>query len=381
MGWFLRGLGQTASDVETARQGNSAIARQQTLDRAAAAKANLDNLLTQARIKSLGAAPPSIDKDKIRAQLVSYASDLNESPRNRKNYLDLVKSLDSGVPVETIAQTMLKLRQEQPEKPEDVTKQYSNALARGDMTEAARLLPLVKQFMDLTKPRTSYNVHEALHEEHPDWTPEQILAAGQPPSFPRIAQVNDAKGNVIGYNYFQGMPGGNVNMKFLNAGAGGAPLPGGVIPPKPTGTTLTMAQMASTVLPEMKRVSDEVDTVASQLGPAVGRWNEFMTGKLGAANPQMAHLQTDLKLLSSAIVRTHFGGRGGQEYIDGLEQYFRLAQSPENLKARISAANEWLDTYAGMAGGTTTTQSKPESTSSAPPAGAKVRDYTQLGSQ
>ena len=129
-----------------------------------------------------------------------------------------------------------------------------------------------------------------------------------------------------------------------------------------TMTTRAMAEMATTVLPRMTAISAEVDKMANDLGPAVGRWNELMVNKGGADHPEFAHLDTDLDLLASAIVRTHFGARGGQQYRQELRKQFGEAQSPEDLKARIAAAQDWIQGYADMDKGG-------EPPSSAPPHG------------
>lgn len=231
-----------------------------------------------------------------------------------------------------------------------VTDDQGRSYSVDDPKLPEELKPIVESAKKYQK--EAYSIAAELHKEHPDWTPEQIQAATQRPSFPRIAPVNDAQGNTLGWNYFQGTAGGGVSVKFVGAEQGGAPLEesGGVIPPKPTSTSLTMAQMATTVTPEIQRVSKEVDTTAAALGPLTGRWNEVMVGKVGVDNPAVAGLQQDLFLLASAVVRTHFGAKGGQEYIQALENYFRLSQSPDDLKARIASSEEWIDRYAGMAG-------------------------------
>jgi hypothetical protein len=117
----------------------------------------------------------------------------------------------------------------------------------------------------------------------------------------------------------------------------------------PTAQTRNMADMAQTVLPQMNSVNQEVDQLAQSIGPAIGRWNELLTNKGGTDYPQFAKLDTDLDLLASAIVRTHFGSRGGQQYREELKKMFGEAQSPDDLKARIAGANGWLQGYAHMA--------------------------------
>lgn len=135
---------------------------------------------------------------------------------------------------------------------------------------------------------------------------------------------------------------------------------------QPTMATRNMSEMAKTVIPRMHAVSSEVDHLASALGPAVGRWNELMVNKGGTDYPEFAALDTDLDLLASAIVRTHFGARGGQQYRQELRKQFGEAQSPEDLKARIGAAEQWIQGYADAG------SSKPAPQGNQPPAGAQI---------
>lgn len=119
-----------------------------------------------------------------------------------------------------------------------------------------------------------------------------------------------------------------------------------------TATSRTMAQMAQTVEPQLALVGKEVDDIANQIGPGAGRWNDWWVNKAGIDDPAFAALDTDLDLLSSAIVRTHFGARGGIEYQKALKKRFTSAQSPADLKARIAHAGTWIEGYAKMAGPT-----------------------------
>ena len=47
-----------------------------------------------------------------------------------------------------------------------------------------------------------------------------------------------------------------------------------------------------------------------------GRWNEFLTGKLGTGDPRYAALRTHLTLLSTALMQAHVGSRGGEHMMD-----------------------------------------------------------------
>ena len=102
--------------------------------------------------------------------------------------------------------------------------------------------------------------------------------------------------------------------------------------------------------PQMDNVKQEVQNLAQSLGPAVGRWNKLMVNKGGTDYPEFAGLDTDLDLLASAIVRTHFGARGGSQYREELKKQFGEAQSPEDLINRIDHAEGWIKGYAAAGG-------------------------------
>jgi hypothetical protein len=52
------------------------------------------------------------------------------------------------------------------------------------------------------------------------------------------------------------------------------------------------------------------------LNVATSRWNEFMTGKVGAGDPLYTKLRTDTQLLSTAIMQAHVGSRGSESMLD-----------------------------------------------------------------
>ena len=118
----------------------------------------------------------------------------------------------------------------------------------------------------------------------------------------------------------------------------------------PTNQMRNMGEMAATVQPQMDAIKQEVQQLAGSLGPAVGRWNELMVNKGGTDFPEFAGLDTDLDLLASAIVRTHFGARGGGTYREELRKQFGEAQSPEDLMQRIDHAEGWIKGYAAAGG-------------------------------
>ena len=120
-----------------------------------------------------------------------------------------------------------------------------------------------------------------------------------------------------------------------------------------TAQSRAMGEMASSVLEQIPTILGEVDQLQSKLGPGAGRWNELWVNRVGMNDPDFAQLDQDLDLFASALVRTHFGARGGQQYRAELRKRLGEAQSPDDLKARIASADRWLEGYAKMGKGQT----------------------------
>lgn len=118
----------------------------------------------------------------------------------------------------------------------------------------------------------------------------------------------------------------------------------------PTAQQRNMGEMAASVIPQAQRTVDEINAMRDKLGSAMGRANGFLINKIGKNDPDFSGLDTDLDLLSSAIVRTHFGARGGQAYQAALKKQFSEAQSPDDLISRIQHADSWLRGYAEAGG-------------------------------
>ena len=194
-----------------------------------------------------------------------------------------------------------------------------------------------------------------------------------PPSEPgNYVPFTDAQGNTVGAIDWKTGHIRRADQVPGLAGVAGMQGPGGVsIPPKPTSQTQNMAQMAQTVLPMANNLIAEVGQLKGSIGPAVGRWNQLMVNKGGKDFPEFAGLDTDLDLFASALVRTHFGARGGQGYREELKKQFNEAQSPEDLINRIQHADEWIKGYANMGG----RGAPPQTTGGgAAPAGGKKGD-------
>lgn len=110
-----------------------------------------------------------------------------------------------------------------------------------------------------------------------------------------------------------------------------------------TAATKSMTEAAPGVLKLSARVRALVEAQKSSLGPEAGRWNEFMTGKVGAPNPEFTKLRTDVGLLTTKLMRMHVGARGGELMMGHFKDLIDSGkQSPENLLAALDE----IDTYA-----------------------------------
>lgn len=151
------------------------------------------------------------------------------------------------------------------------------------------------------------------------------------------------------------VPGADGNMKAQAVRPGQTVAPGAVTPAGmssqnvPTSSTRTMMEAAPTVLSLADKVEDLVKQQENQLGPAKSRWSEFMAGKVGAPNPEFTKLRSDVKLLTTLLMRMHVGARGGEyimkEFSDMMDQG---RQSPENMLANVQVIKDYArDVAAG----------------------------------
>lgn len=137
----------------------------------------------------------------------------------------------------------------------------------------------------------------------------------------------------------------------------------------PTSQSRAMAEMAKTIMPATEDLVSQVNHLKEKVGPGKGRWNQLWVNRVGMNDPEFAGLDTDLDLFASALVRTHFGARGGQGYREELRKQFSQAQTPEDLISRIEHANDWIVGYAKMAGDKSIKSALPSTTSKVPSKG------------
>lgn len=146
------------------------------------------------------------------------------------------------------------------------------------------------------------------------------------------------------------VPGQNGTYQAQNVRPGSVVQPGAVNPSGlnslnvPDSSTRTMVANAPGVIDLANRVNQLIDQQVQSLGPAAGRWNEFMSGRIGAPNPQFRQLQTDVKLLKTKLMRMHVGARGGEYIMKSFDDMLDAGKdSPENLKAALTEITSYAN--------------------------------------
>jgi hypothetical protein len=136
---------------------------------------------------------------------------------------------------------------------------------------------------------------------------------------------------------------GQIPATGAGASAGASAAGGGRSFLKPlTSTTQGMKEAAPKVLDLIDRIDPMITSQQRSLGPLAGRWSEFMSGKVGAPNPEFIKLRTDIGLLQTLLMRMHVGARGGRDmmaHFTGLIDSGK--QSPENLHAALTEMREY----------------------------------------
>jgi hypothetical protein len=111
----------------------------------------------------------------------------------------------------------------------------------------------------------------------------------------------------------------------------------------PTMQMRTAGARAQLAAQEVPGVIQEITALKDQLGPIAGRWSEFMQGKVGAPNPEIAGLRSDLIFLSSAVALAHAVGRLPENLREEFDQMINAPkQSPENLITTLNHVQKWM---------------------------------------
>ena len=114
------------------------------------------------------------------------------------------------------------------------------------------------------------------------------------------------------------------------------------MPEAPTGATRAQAQTAARVVTELPRIRKEVQSLGSELGPIQGRWNEFLTGKVGTGDPRFEQLRTDMEFLSAAAAKFHLNSVRAVDKFDTLAQTGKMTAPV--LNGFLDAMEKWAVT-------------------------------------
>jgi len=92
--------------------------------------------------------------------------------------------------------------------------------------------------------------------------------------------------------------------------------------------------------PEDMGIMQLVDKLDSEdkLGPIASRWNEFMTGKVGAGDPDVAALRAKMGLSTTLLMQAHVGSRGSAQMLEHFEDLANQKKlDGPTLKAALGA--------------------------------------------
>jgi hypothetical protein len=255
-----------------------------------------------------------------------------------------------------------------PEKPESPQQVYADAvqdaLNRGvDPNTDPHVMQVADTITSIQKeptPKTE-NAETQFVDEYRAKHPGASIAEGQrafkqnesvnePGNY---VPVNDAKGGTIGWvdpksKHFVSVQ--DVKGVGVPSGQGSpAAAPSGAIPPKPTSQERNVQAQAGIAAEGIPQVVAEIDKLKDQLGPVAGRWNEFMQGKVGMENPEMAGLRADLLMVSSAVALAHARGRLPENLRAEFDHAINAPkQDPENLKAVLNHILPWMQRMQNM---------------------------------
>ena len=119
---------------------------------------------------------------------------------------------------------------------------------------------------------------------------------------------------------------------------------------KPTQTTKTMMEAAPKVKNLVNRIVPTLQALSRDLGPIGGRWNDFMTGKIGVENEEYNKLRVNVGLLTTLLMRMHVGARGSNVIMQKFDNLIGLGyQDPRNLLAAIGEIGVYADDVAAGA--------------------------------
>jgi hypothetical protein len=111
-----------------------------------------------------------------------------------------------------------------------------------------------------------------------------------------------------------------------------------------TAPTRQMAETVPKVIDLVDRTVQLINQQIKSLGPAASRWSEFMSGKVGAPNPEFTRLRTNAALLQTLLLRMHIGARGGERILEHFKDLIDVGkQSPENMLAALEEIKNYAN--------------------------------------
>lgn len=205
--------------------------------------------------------------------------------------------------VQQLADSITSLQKQSATPEQALDKQYNDAITAGDHEKAERILKVMSD----------------------------VAKAKQPPQRAPITEVVLPGGQVEAARPGMTLPAGTQNIGGFSTMN------------RPTAQERNVSAQAAIAAQGIPEVVHKIDSLGDQLGPVMGRWNEFMQGKVGMENPEFASLRADLLMASSAVALAHARGR----LPENLRQEFDNAinapkQSPENLKAVLNTILPWM---------------------------------------
>ena len=183
-----------------------------------------------------------------------------------------------------------------------------------------------------------------------------VTPQGQPANIVGAGQMLDSNGSPIGKNF-----------NTING---------------PTTQSRNMGQMAGTVIPHIDELRGEIQQNASDLGPFMGRISDAAMNGIGstgdpAKDQRLGKLFGDIKLLTSAVARTHFGGRSGPQAVAYFHGLLNSAKSPEALQGVLDSVRPYMVGYQGM--GTTKTNVNGRTPQAQPAASGSSDPFAAFG--
>ena len=183
----------------------------------------------------------------------------------------------------------------------------------------------------------------------------KYTAAGQQPERPQRALMIGPDGKVIEVQPGMTVPTGSrtpTQQGQLNT---------------PTTQQRNVGTQAELVHEQMPQLMADIDRLTPKLGPVMGRWNDFMQGKVGADDPEFAGLRANLLMASSAVALAHARGRLPENLREEFNRYINNPkQTPANLKAGLQVIDNWMMRNMAVTG---------TSAAPAPTGGSNIRTY------